>query len=346
MKKNKGFTLVELLVVVSIIALLVGLLLPALSRVRDSARQVKCGTNVRGIHQGLVAWSQDDDGQYPLPERNDPDYNSEVWDEADLNHSTNRTGNIWSLLIYNKVLNTEIFISPAETNVNIRKPKMGFGKDYAEYHFEGPWAAPQDTRFQAIYDPQFKGSASEFDGAAEVVTESPQGLATPKEVGHNSYAHAPVCGARLNSMWNTFAPSPIIPIVGNRGPIFNEVYPTREPSLNDGEYALEGIKSNTLGIHGGKATWEGNVVYNDGHTEFLTQPNPEGQRRIEFGNDDVDSRINDNMFIDEELPGVNASARNNSYLRIWSNGMPLDNEVLNANNGWFHYPDGHYMWAD
>lgn len=346
MKKNKGFTLVELLVVVSIIALLVGLLLPALSRVRDSARQVKCATNVRGIHQGLVAWSQDDDGQYPLPERTDPDYNSEEWDDGILNESTNRTGNIWSMLIFNKVLNTEIFITPAETNVNIRKPRMGFGKDYAEFHFEGPLASPTLTRFQAVYDPQFKGSASEFDKAAEVDTESPQGLATPKEVGHNSYAHATVCGARLGSQWNTFAPSPIIPVVGNRGPMFNEIYPTVEPSLNDEARADFGIRSLTLAIHGGRATWEGNVVYNDGHTEFLSQANPDGQRRIEFGNDDVNSRINDNIFIDEELPGVFASGRNNSYLRIWSKGMPLDNQILNANNGWFHYPDSHYMWVD
>jgi prepilin-type N-terminal cleavage/methylation domain-containing protein/prepilin-type processing-associated H-X9-DG protein len=57
-----GFTLVELLVVVAIIALLVGMLMPSLARAKQIARQVICMTNLSGIGRGLVLYENGNNG--------------------------------------------------------------------------------------------------------------------------------------------------------------------------------------------------------------------------------------------------------------------------------------------
>jgi len=63
--KRKGFTLVELLVVIAIIALLMGILMPALSRVRQIAFRVVCGTNLSGIGKAMLIYSNDYDDELP-----------------------------------------------------------------------------------------------------------------------------------------------------------------------------------------------------------------------------------------------------------------------------------------
>jgi prepilin-type N-terminal cleavage/methylation domain-containing protein len=63
---NGGFTLVELLVVIGIIALLIAILLPALSRAREAANRVKCLANERSMVQAAYLHAHEHQGYMPL----------------------------------------------------------------------------------------------------------------------------------------------------------------------------------------------------------------------------------------------------------------------------------------
>jgi prepilin-type N-terminal cleavage/methylation domain-containing protein/prepilin-type processing-associated H-X9-DG protein len=62
---ERGFTLVELLVVIGIIALLISILLPTLSKARESANRAKCLANLKSIGQAMTLYAQTNQGRLP-----------------------------------------------------------------------------------------------------------------------------------------------------------------------------------------------------------------------------------------------------------------------------------------
>ena len=68
-RRRPGFTLVELLIVIGIIAVLISMLLPMVAKVREQGKQVQCLSNLRSLGTAMLSYAADNDNYLPATSR-------------------------------------------------------------------------------------------------------------------------------------------------------------------------------------------------------------------------------------------------------------------------------------
>jgi prepilin-type processing-associated H-X9-DG protein len=124
----RAFTIVELMVVVSITAVMMAVMLPALGRVRGKAKALVCASNLRQLGFAFAGYADDYDG-YAMPATGD----SKIywWGKVDVNGIDHREGFVWPYLA-----------SELEENSVYECPQQRFGS----YGLQGKPPGEQDSK--------------------------------------------------------------------------------------------------------------------------------------------------------------------------------------------------------
>ena len=264
MNRKRGFTLIELLTVMAIIALLIGLLLPALAQARKKALLSKDQAQIKQIHTSWIAFAREFDGAFPTPGLIDrlPDpLLGEIPGRGPEDILANNSANMYSVCIMQNYFAPQLCLGPTEPS--------GFVIVKDDYN----WSEykPMDDNYWMGDETDSNPFGVDLDGDG---------------IGYSnaSYAHTPIAGERKRKEWRDSLTSRFA-VLGNRA--------VEDGQQTSGSPLYEA--SITLEIHGGRKQWMGNIAYNDNHLEIHQTFTPEGISYLDLAVDPPVS-VPDNLF--------------------------------------------------
>jgi prepilin-type N-terminal cleavage/methylation domain-containing protein/prepilin-type processing-associated H-X9-DG protein len=172
---RRGFTLVEILIVLTIIGVLAALLLPVFARTRDAARTATCSSNLKQIYTATQLYLQDSNGVYP-----------------NLGYVGTTCG--WASLIYPYLRTTAVFQCP-KAEYGAFKADCPPDSEDGKFHWDGSY----DFNLLRVGTRQYirethVGLPSQvalfIDGSGKKITPYGEGVSTGPDGTLNSYESA------------------------------------------------------------------------------------------------------------------------------------------------------------
>ena len=244
---RRGVTLVELLVVISIIGTLMAVLFTAMTPAQRAANELKEKENLRQLHGGFKGFAASNGNRNPIPglvRRGMRDFDGDgvgdryVDGSGPEDASQNDHGAMLSMCIMKGLFLPDQLVSPNEPSTHVYAYN-----DYSYSIYGQLDAEDRPNRWDPLFSNHLLGQGTGGNPGC-----------------NNSYAIIPLAGERRRDNWDRQGGSSF-PLMGTRGPENGEAALINVPQGGGMPLSITGQLLATSGA------WRGILVYADGHTD-------------------------------------------------------------------------------